>query len=91
MSCGRGQLRDLATRDRAALERQLAYLVMRQPHPRRQVVGDSQDVPQDPDLKLVKRLVDRRFQQRLKLMHAILELGCRFRVFDVAVAISVGY
>ena len=64
---------------------------MRQPHPRRQIIGNSQDIPQGIYLKLVERLIDRRFEQRLELMHPILELGCRFCVFDVAVAIGVRY
>ena len=62
---------------------------MSQPHPRRQIIRNSQDIPQCIDLKLVKRFINRRFEQRLKLMHAILELCCRFLV--LAVAISVRY
>lgn len=64
---------------------------MRQPHPRRQIIRDRQDIPQRIDFKLVKRLINRRFEQRLELMYAVLELGCRFWVLDVAVAIRAQY
>ena len=47
---------------------------MTQPHPWRQVVRYSQYIPQCPYLKLVKSLVDRRFQQCLQLMYTILNL-----------------
>ena len=75
----------------AALEERLVYFIVRQSHPRRQIVGDRQDVPQCINLKLIKRLVNGRFEQRLKLMHTILELGRGFWVFDVTIAISVRY
>lgn len=43
-----------AIHDLAASEEQLAYLIMRQAHPGRQIVGNSQDIPQCIDLELVK-------------------------------------
>lgn len=67
------------------------YFIMRQSHPRRQIVRDRQDVPQCINLKFIKRLVDGRFEQCLKLMHTILELGRRFWVLNITIAISVWY
>ncbi len=54
MSCRACQRYDLAAPGAAALVEQLAYLIMRQSHPRRQIIGDCQDIPQRIDLKLVK-------------------------------------
>jgi len=65
------------------------YLVMPQPHPRRQIIWNRQDIPQRPDLEIIKRLVDRRLKQCLQLMHAILYLGRSFGVFDIAIPIRI--
>ena len=75
----------------AALDEQSPYLIMSQPHPRRQIIRNSQDIPQCIDLKLIKRLINRRFKQRLKLMHAVLELCCRFLVVAIAISVRCRY
>ena len=72
-----------------------AHLIMSQPHVRQQLVRHRQDVAQRVNLKLVEGLVDRGFQQRLQLMHAVLDLGPRgllvVLVLElVAVAVGVG-
>lgn len=63
---------------------------MPQPHPRHQLLRDCQYIPQHVDLQLVKVLVHVRLQQRLELMHALLDLRPRFRVHRVALAVCVG-
>lgn len=45
-----------------------SYLVMLQPHPRHQVLRDRENIPQHVDLKLIIRLIDRGFKQRLQLV-----------------------
>ena len=64
---------------------------MSQPHPRRQIIRNRQDIPQCIDLKLIERLINRRFEQRLKLMYAVLELCCRFLVLAVAIGVRYRY
>ncbi len=62
---------------------------MPQPHPPGQLIRHRQNIPQRINLKLVKRLIHRRLQQRLELMHAILNLGRRIGVLDIAVAVGI--
>lgn len=48
--------------------RQESYLVMLQSHPRDQVLGEGEDVPQHVNLKLIKGLIDSRLKQSLQLV-----------------------
>ena len=45
---------DLTPSKIAALEEQSPYLIMSQSHPRRQIIRNSQDIPQCIDLKLIE-------------------------------------
>lgn len=65
------------------------HLVMSKSHPTQQVFRYSEDVSQDVDFEFIKRLVNRRLEQCLKLMQPVLNLQSRLRVVDIAVCISV--
>jgi hypothetical protein len=52
---------------------------VRQSHPRQRVGRHGEHVAQHVDLKLVKVLVDVRLEQRLELVHAVLNLALRLR------------
>lgn len=59
------------------------YLIMTQPHPRRQIIRYSQDTPQRIYFKFIKRFVNSRLQQCFQLVHAIFYLRRGFRVFPI--------
>ena len=62
---------------------------MRQPNGPYYLLWHSQDIPQDVDLKLIKRLIDRRLQQCLKLLQPILDFQPRLGVLDISVLVCV--
>lgn len=67
----------------------VAYLVMFELHPRKQILGDGEDVSQHVDLEFIKRFVDIGFKKSLQLVQSILDLKFRFRVDDVSILVGL--
>lgn len=59
-------------------------------HQGKQVLRHSENIPQDIDLKLVKRFINIGFEQRLQLVQPVLNLQLRLRINNIAILISVG-
>lgn len=67
----------------------IAYLVMFELHPREQILGNGEDVPQHVDLELIECLVDIGFKKCLQLVQSILDLKFRLWIDNVSILISL--